>query len=273
MSDKRSLRPKKSLSQNFLVDSSISRKIALSLEPQENETVVEIGPGTGALTRQLLPLCSKLICVELDDRAVEQLQLDFAEELNAKMRLHHMDFLEYSLIDCAAQAGAAISVIGNIPYAISSPILFHVFDNAQVLRCAVMMMQKEVAQRLVASVGSKEYGVLSLAAQTACKAKMLFDVKPGSFFPRPSVTSSVVRMTFAPIIEDHEEVRQLRFLIRAAFGQRRKTLRNALESYALQKHGIALRPFDWTWLDKRAEQLSLDDFRGVLEQLRAEAVK
>ncbi len=265
------LRPKKSLSQNFLVDERVSARIASSLGAFEGETVVEIGPGTGALTRQLLPLCSKLVCVELDDRAVIKLREDFHAALETSMELLHQDFLQLSLHDMAQQLGKKIAVIGNIPYAISSPILFHVFDQAVDVRCAVMMMQKEVAQRLVAAVGTKEYGVLTLAAKCAGSAKILFDVKPGSFFPRPSVTSSVVRMDFNPLIPDAVELSELRALVRAAFGQRRKTLRNAVEQHARMRYHCEIRQQSFSWLDKRAEQLSLQDFRAMKADLEGAA--
>ncbi len=274
MKDVGSIRPKKSLSQNFLTDVGIAQRIAQSIEPQEAETLIEIGPGTGALTTHLCTITNDLRCVELDDRAIVNLGNRFQKEIAAgSMTLIHGDVLDVDFSSFANAGVHKLSIIGNIPYAISSPILFRIFDNASMFRRAVIMMQKEVALRLVAKTGTKEYGVLTLAAQMVCSPKILFDVKPGSFFPRPSVTSSVVRLDMHAELPDAEEMSELRLLIRAAFGQRRKTLRNALEQLAQQHYGVALRSMTFPWLNQRAEELNLTQFKSLRDDLQQESAR
>lgn len=262
------VRPKKSLSQNFLVDATVARRIADSLQPLEGECVVEIGPGTGALTKFLVDQPTKLICVEKDARSVEFLVREYAARTGDRFEVREGDFLQLDFEEIRKECGVGLSVIGNIPYAISSEILFKLFDNAAVLRSCVLMMQREVARRLVASPRSKEYGILTLATEMAGTAKVLFDVKPGSFFPVPGVTSSVVRFEFRHEPATDTSVGDLRSLIRSAFAQRRKTLRNALDGYAKSKHGVDIRSVQSAFLDRRAEELTLQDFDHLFREVR-----
>lgn len=220
--------PKKSLGQNFLVDANVAEKIARSFAPEPGEQIMEIGPGEGALTTRLLAAGGKVIAVEIDPRAAAAIRERFGEAV----RLVEGDILKTDIAQIARQNGLEkIRVIGNIPYYITSPILFHLIDNRDGVKEAVLMMQREVAERLTARPRTKEYGILAVMTQTYCRPERLFNVPPGCFFPRPKVTSTVVRLKFREE-EERKEIDGIegahRKLVRAAFGKRRKTLNNSL---------------------------------------------
>ncbi|MFM2132783.1 MAG: hypothetical protein RL156_64 [Bacteroidota bacterium] len=269
MRQHRDVRPKKSLSQNFLTDGAVAKRIADALQPLPGECVVEIGPGTGALTKHLVDQDTRLVCIEKDARAVEFLNREYAARTGDRFRIQEGDILETNFASMQSECPVGMSVIGNIPYAISSEILFLVFDQAEHLRSCVLMMQREVAKRLVAQPRTKDYGVLTLAAAMAAHVKILFDVKPGSFFPVPGVTSAVVRFEFRNQAPITASVKDIRGIIRSAFAQRRKTLRNALSGYAQTKYGVDIRSVDTPFLDKRAEELTLHDFDQLLRDIQS----
>ncbi len=255
------LRPKRSLGQNFLRDDNIARKIVTAMQPSAGDIVVEIGPGEGALTRHLAPRVRRLIAVEIDRRAVERLQAAYPA---GRVVVVNQDFLGFDLGGIAAEGAAVkdggrtrVRVVGNIPYNRTSPILFHLLDQrTHVLDCTIMV-QKEVARRLAACAGTKEYGILSVFVQLFADVKVLFDVSPNAFRPRPNVNSSVVRiaMLAAPRypVRDEPSFRQL---VRAVFGKRRKTLRSSLKYYDPRISQEMLPEFD---LQRRPEQLSLEE--------------
>ncbi len=252
--------PKKSLGQNFLRDPNTIRKIAGSVSAPEGAPVVEIGPGTGAMTAVLLETYPKLVALEVDERAIAHLR-----ETLPGLDVRHADVLEADWPALARELGGPLYVVGNLPYYITSPILFGLVDSRAVLREAVVMMQREVAERLVALPRTKAYGILSVVFQRYAEVKLLFNVPPTVFFPRPDVTSAVVRLRFktdtAPPgeAEDH-----FRTVVRAAFNQRRKTLHNALSAWT-RAQGLAL-PEDWA--KRRAETLTPDEFFALSEYLR-----
>jgi 16S rRNA (adenine1518-N6/adenine1519-N6)-dimethyltransferase len=186
------IRPKKSLGQNFLRDENIARKIIAAIDPQPADVMLEIGPGGGALTKYLAPLVRMLIAVDVDKRVIERMREVFPD---GSIQLLHHDVLEIDLQYLARQHGQRLRIVGNIPYNITSPILFHVLDNRSSVHDAVFMMQREVARRLVAVPHTKEYGILSVFCQLFTNVQLLFDVSPHAFFPRPEVTSSLVRLT------------------------------------------------------------------------------
>lgn len=253
--------PQKRFSQNFLTDNRTAAKIAAVLEASTDDVVLEIGPGTGALTKHLVALPSRrIVAVDLDPRAVEAIS-GMVQQSGGRLSVQQGDVLKVRLDDMFADVPSTNRrVIGNIPYAITSEILFWLFEARTSMARAVIMMQKEVALRCVAKPGTKDYGVLTVAAWYATTPKLMFTVQPGSFFPRPSVTSAVVRfdmrtevppVPFAPFMS----------FVRAAFSQRRKVMANALASWANQQ-GIALRtvtlPEHLSVMTLRAEALSPD---------------
>lgn len=252
------LAPKKSLGQNFLIDKNIAEKIVREFDPQPGETIIEIGPGEGALTGLLASREGTLMAIELDPRMVEMIRTTYGTRIEVLQR----DFLETDLEEIARSAGvASIRVIGNIPYYITSPILFHLFEGRRFVSDSMLMMQREVAERLVARPRSKEYGILAVMAQTYTIPRLLFNVGPRCFFPPPKVTSAVVSFQFRDIegIAGLEE--EHRTVVRAAFNQRRKTLRNAL-SQLVPDNDSRERFFEHAGISpgRRAEELDVAEF-------------
>lgn len=229
--------PKRQFSQNFLTDPNTADKIVSALDASPSDCVIEIGPGTGALTNRLVKSGAHITAVDVDQRSIDHLRVEPWSK-SPLLTLLHADILSLN-VDRVCGGGAegvngayVRKVIGNIPYAITSDILFWLFSQRRQLERAVIMMQREVAQRLVAEPRSKEYGVLSIAAWYASEPKILFHVKPGSFFPKPSVTSSVVLFRFRQTNVIDVEMEDFMAFVRGAFSQRRKVLSNSLRTYA-----------------------------------------
>lgn len=260
--------PRKSLGQIFLRDENIAGKIIAAIRPEPQDVLLEIGPGEGALTRHLAACGVTLIVIDVDPRVVDAMHAMFPEGI---VRVMEGDFLETDLPALAAVHGRPLRVVGNIPYNITSPILFHVLDNRQAVADLTIMVQKEVAERMVAGPGSADYGILSVMCGYCAEAALLFDVSPNAFFPRPKVTSSVVRlrMRSGPAIPARDE-RFFRAMVRSVFGKRRKTLRNSL-SYFAAAEGLELPSL--TGMTRRPEELSvgeLVDLSNTLMHSRAD---
>jgi len=249
--------PKKSLGQHFLTDRNIAARIVREFAPQPGETVLEIGPGEGALTGLLVESGCRLIAIELDPRAADKIRSTYGD----RVEVIGEDILRIDLHDIARRHGVErLRVIGNIPYYITSPILFHLIDNSPAVGDAVLMMQLEVAQRLTARPRTKEYGILAVVTQTFAEVARLFTVGPKCFYPPPRVNSAVVRLVFRkmPGVEEHEEIH--RQIVRMAFNQRRKTLRNSLSQLSTPE--VRGKVFQEAGIDpaKRAEELLPEDF-------------
>lgn len=222
--------PKRQFSQNFLTDPRTADKIVEALEASASDCIIEIGPGTGVLTQRLVKTQAHITAVDVDQRSVDHIKAQpWAKSPLLNLLLTDVLTLEVGTV---CNAPTTSKVIGNIPYAITSDILFWLFAQRRQLERAVIMMQREVAQRLVAEPRSKEYGILSVASWYAAEPRILFHVKPGSFFPKPSVTSSVVLFKFRPTDPIQATMDDFMVFVRAAFSQRRKVLSNALRSYA-----------------------------------------
>ncbi len=264
---KPSLAPKKRLSQNFLTDSRTAQKIASFLEARPDDVVLEIGPGGGALTEHLVRTnVGRVVAVDLDERAVDVLQ-SLVKSAAGRLEVRRGNVLQLRVRDVFPSIPAHHRlVIGNIPYAITSEILFWLFDQRHDLRSAVIMMQREVAKRCVARPGSKDYGILSIATWYASSATIVATVQPGSFFPRPSVTSAVVLFQFRDQTPTSAPFAPFMEFVRAAFGQRRKVMTNSLAGWARQ-HGADLQslvlPDGRRLSDLRAEQLFPDEIAQV----------
>ena len=255
------LDPKKSLGQNFLNDPNTARKIAGTLFAGAGASVVEIGPGTGALTEQLLDRCDDLTVIEVDERAVTLLR-----EKYSGLDVRHADVLEVDWPALAREKGGALHVIGNLPYYITSPILFALLDAREHLAEAVLTMQLEVAERLTAEPHTKAYGIPSVLTQLYARPELLFEVSRHVFYPKPRVTSAVVRLTFGDGPGDRADVDPgwVRTIVRAAFNKRRKMLRNSLRTWTKDR-GI---PFPDDWGRLRAEALSPAMFLELARYLR-----
>lgn len=256
--------PKKSLGQNWLLDPNIARKLLDALAPTAEETVLEIGPGGGALTEPLCARTGRVIAVEIDGRLIDHLQEKFGE----RIELIHADIIEVDLSELAARRGGKMAVLSNLPYFASSPILFHLLAHRASLSRAVLTLQREVVNRCCAGPGGKEYGSLSVQLALAAKVKKLFTISPNVFRPRPKVDSAAMLLDFtAPHPRQPQDTALLKRVVRAAFGQRRKTLRNALaaklgaETTTYLLSSLAASP------TVRAEQLSVDQFVDLADAL------
>jgi 16S rRNA (adenine1518-N6/adenine1519-N6)-dimethyltransferase len=251
-----SISPKKSLGQHFLTDKNIITKIVQSVEMGDGGRVIEIGPGTGALTGQLFAKYPKLEAIEIDPRSVE-----FLNEQYPGLVIQQMDVLKTDWESIGSSVGI-ISVVGNLPYYITSPILFSVLDNRGLFKEAVFMMQKEVAERLVAIPRTKAYGILSVQTQIWSDVEYLFTVSRHVFNPKPNVESAVVKLKFDKPVPEVDPVK-LKLVIRTAFNQRRKTLSNAIKTLLHdQMTDVDSRhQFSEKWqLNRRAEELTPQEF-------------
>lgn len=245
---------RKRFGQHFLHDPSYIQRIVSAIAPRTDDRLVEIGPGRGALTTALLDQTGQLDAVELDRDLVASLPARCAA--HGELRVHAADALRFDF--CAL--GKDLRVVGNLPYNISTPLLFHLLEHAHCIRDMVFMLQKEVVDRLAASPGGKDYGRLSVMIQWRCDVEKLFDVPPGAFHPPPKVDSSVVRLTpyRRPTVAVADPTR-FAHIVKAAFAQRRKTLRNTLKGLVtpetLRRHGVDP--------GRRAETLSLAEFAAI----------
>lgn len=244
------LRPRKSLGQNFLRDGNISRKIVAAAGPRPEDVVLEIGPGEGALTPYLASACRRLILVDVDERVVQRMK-----EMVPQAVMIHGDFLELDIEAMATREGKPLKVVGNIPYNLTTPILFHLLDHRARVSDATLMMQKEVAQRLVAVPGTRDYGILSVSFQMFADIDVLFTVSRNAFYPKPEVESSVVRLTMRESARYNvDDESRFRLLMRSLFGKRRKMLRNSLK-YFCDEHGYNVP--EAVDLTRRPEELTL----------------
>jgi 16S rRNA (adenine1518-N6/adenine1519-N6)-dimethyltransferase len=253
------VRPKKYLGQHFLTDRNIAHRIVDALPFHPDRAVVEIGPGTGVLTGFLIGKKHDLWLIEIDSESVVHLHQHFPVLAG---RILEMDFLK---ID-PHRWTQPLSIIGNFPYNISSQIFFKILESRQHVLSVVCMIQKEVADRLAAPPGSKTYGILSVLLQAWYDIEYLFKVPPGVFHPPPAVMSAVIRLTRnnrqSLPCNEQSFVR----VVKQAFNTRRKTLRNCLKSLPFLP-GTLEQPL----FDQRAEQLGVDEFVWITEQLAAEA--
>ncbi|MBI1732196.1 MAG: 16S rRNA (adenine(1518)-N(6)/adenine(1519)-N(6))-dimethyltransferase RsmA [Gammaproteobacteria bacterium] len=241
------------LGQHFLHDAGVIHRLIEAIQPDRAANLVEIGPGRGALTRALLGRAPALSVIELDRDLATGLEREFGSD--SKLSIHRADALELDF----RRFGRALRVVGNLPYNISTPLLFHLLDQADCIEQMVFMLQKEVVDRLCAAPGGRDYGRLSVTVQARCEVLRLFNVGRGAFQPQPRVESSVVRLIprddWAASIRSPELFQEI---VRKAFGQRRKMLRNTLRA-VVPDPGSLLRSLQ---LDgsERPESLSVAQF-------------
>lgn len=265
--------PRKKFSQNFLTDPRTADKIVDALGATKLDRIVEIGPGTGVLTQRLLRTdASMILAVDLDARSIEHLHQQ-PWTADKRLCLREGDVLQVRLeTEWPSVSRDNRAIIGNIPYSITSDLLFWALLQNRSVSRVVMMMQREVARRCVAQPSTKEYGVLSVATWLYSEAKILFHVQPGSFFPRPDVTSSVVRFYLRSEPVSNVDPDSFMVFIRAAFSMRRKVMTNALNDWA-RRMKIDLRScglINGKDLAKtRAEELSPADLAITYQQLLA----
>ncbi len=252
--------PKKRFGQNFLHDGNIVQKIVDAVAPQEQDHLVEIGPGRGAITEQLSRIALLTDVIEID--------LDLADALEQRqwphtVEVHRGDALKFDF-SALARDGEKLRLVGNLPYNISTPLLFHFLDSAHLFADMHVMLQKEVIDRMVAAPGTKQYGRLTVMLAARCEVEHLFNIKPGSFTPPPKVDSSFARLipSRIPLVAE-SQYDAFKQVVTQAFGLRRKTLSNALkgllDSNAIEDCGIDP--------GLRAEVLTPEEFLLLAEQL------
>lgn len=228
--------PRKRFGQNFLTDQAVLHDIIRAIDPKPDDTMVEIGPGLGAMTRLLLESIKQLHVLELDRDLVTRLQKSFDQN---KLIVHAGDALQYDFGAIPVRPGHKLRVVGNLPYNISSPLLFHLTDIAPMVQDQHFMLQKEVVQRMVAEPGGKAYGRLSVMLQWRYRMELLFVVPPAAFDPPPRVESAIVRMI--PIAQPLLcEQANLEHVVLKAFSQRRKVMRNCVAGMFTENELIAV---------------------------------
>jgi len=249
--------PRKRFGQHFLTDDAAIAAIVAAIAPQPRDRVVEIGPGLGALTRPLADVLQQLHVIEIDRDIVARLRAEFPAR---RVTVHEGDALRFDF----SALGPRLRVVGNLPYNISTPLLFHLARHAAAIEDIHVMLQKEVVERMVAAPASAEYGRLSVMLQYRFRMEPVLDVPAGAFRPVPRVESAVVRMVpFAPLPQPARDEQALGKVVAAAFGQRRKTLRNALRG--------SFRAADFERLGVgaglRAQELSVADFVRLADDI------
>lgn len=248
-------RPRKRFGQHFLTDASVIDAMVAAIDPKPSQALIEIGPGPGVLTRPLLERAGALTVIEIDRDLAAELPHRLGS-LAEGLTLINQDVLRYEF------KGQDLRVVGNLPYNISTPLLFHLFDHLEVIQDMHFMLQREVVLRLVAEPNSKNYGRLSVMAQFYANMSHLFDVPPNAFDPPPKVDSAVIRL-LPKVLEANSQAlaEPLSVITRHAFGQRRKTLRNALSNLMSAEliESVGVNP------GARAETLSLEDFLALAQ--------
>lgn len=244
-------RARKRFGQNFLHDQAIIQRIVDTFKPEKDDHVIEIGPGKGAITTLLLDRIQQLDVIEIDKDLVAALKTNF---LNDNLTIHEADALQ---IDFENFNNSGLRIIGNLPYNISTPILFHLLTFKHCIKDMMFMLQKEVVDRICASSGNKQYGRLSVILQYYFEVDSLFVIKPGAFTPSPKVDSAIVRLK--PITNPQSKLlddESFKVIVREAFSQRRKTIRNSLRNLLDEKmiQEVGIAP------ENRAEKLSVSDF-------------
>jgi 16S rRNA (adenine1518-N6/adenine1519-N6)-dimethyltransferase len=255
-------RPRKRFGQHFLHDAAVIERMVAAIAPHAGETLVEIGPGLGALTLPLLNRVGHLHVVELDRDIIPRLVALCRDA--GELLVHEADALRFDFSSLAPK-GDRLRVVGNLPYNISTPLIFHLLKSVQVIADMHFLLQKEVVDRLVAEPGGRDYGRLSIMVQYRCRAEALFRVGPGAFSPPPRVDSAYVRLTpWATLPFPARDEALFASLVNQAFTQRRKTLRNAVRGFAdeqvLESAGIDPRA--------RAETLGVAQFVALANLIR-----
>lgn len=269
------LAPRKRLGQNFLINKNVASKIVNLAGIQPNDTIIELGVGFGALTKYLAEISSRVVGLEIDSGIVRYHKEEGG--LPANVILKHQNILTADFAELAAESGGRLKIIANLPYSISNPLLFKLIDNSNIIEWAVLMLQKEVAERLTAKSGTKDYGVLTVRMAVCASVKKLLELGPQHFHPRPRVESQVVKIQFYPKPERAASLPEFdhilfKKVVNAAFQQRRKTLVNAL---AASNQFNADKPALKNTLVKleidpriRGEKLSVENFVALTNMLQ-----
>ena len=246
---------RKKWGQNFLTDSNLLDRIVRTVEPQENDNFLEIGPGDGSLTELIFPKVQQMVVVEIDPLLIKHLSI--RSDLNG-LHIIHGDILLQDIEDLPIEE--PVRIVGNIPYNITSSIIFWLIEQLDFWDDAFIMMQKEVAQRLTANIGTKEYSRISVVVGAYLDMEMCFKIPPDVFIPKPKVESAIIRFTkkSSPIVADNQYVK-FNKIVKMAFSKRRKMLRNSLNDFDIP---VSIQEeIDFT---RRPETLSIEEFAKLL---------
>ena len=248
------IRARKRFGQHFLHDPAIISRIVAAVDLRPDDAAVEIGPGQGALTAALLPLLRRLDAIEIDRDLISALRARFSQQPG--LRLHEGDALAFDWAELARERGARLRLLGNLPYNISTPLLFRVLESSAAISDMHFMLQREVVDRILAAPDTAAYGRLTVMLAPRLERARVLDLGAGAFKPAPKVASSVVRLRVIDSPPPWSQLPEYAAIVAAGFGQRRKMLRNALERYltAGQIHGVGVDP------GARAEQLTPEQF-------------
>ena len=252
--------PMKRFGQNYLTDKNIINKIINEFNPSPTDNIIEIGPGYGSITEILLNINKELTAIEIDRQLAEELRLKFPG-----LNLINDDFLKFDLNRIVRTKGDKIRLIGNIPYNISSPIIFKFIENRLLIKDTVITVQYEVAKRLRAKRGTKDYGILSVILNYFANVRHCFKVSPNVFYPKPKVFSAIVHISFRDNLPNLFEDRLFIESVKACFGNRRKTLKNSLSNSIFKDINFSALELD---LSKRAEELEIEDFIKLTNFIR-----
>ena len=251
-------RPLKRFGQNYLTDRNTILKIVSKFNPQRDETIIEIGPGRGALTNELSLATDNLTAIEIDNRVIETLSTQYPNVNFINQDFLKMDFGKFD-------NSKMIRVIGNIPYNITSPILFRLIENRVIFSDALLMVQYEVAKRMVSQPNTKDYGILGVILNYFATVNLEFKISPNVFKPKPKVDSAIVSQKFDKLNDEKLDDRFFINVVKAAFGNRRKTLKNSLNNSILGSYNLDDIDFDF---QRRAETLSIDEFIFLASELQ-----
>ena len=251
------IKPLKKFGQNYLTDNNILNKIVKEISPSSDDNLIEIGPGLGALTEKLIAISPNITAVEIDTRVVNDLSVKFPQ-----LKLIHADFLKISLKDLFQIKNKKLRIVGNIPYNLTSPILFKMISSTELIQDSVLMVQLEVAKRMISKKGVKDYGILAVLIQHFAEVKLCFKVSSNVFYPKPKVDSAVIRLNFKDDFFDHYQKEIFIRIVKAAFGNRRKTLKNSLSNSIFAGVNFSNSNID---LSLRAEQLDEKDFINLTD--------
>ena len=259
----RDVNPKKFLGQHFLIDDNISKKIVEAINFKKFKKVIEVGPGKGALTKHLLHVKDMLTLIEVDKESVEFLNTEFKKE---KLNIIEADFIKFD-IGSSYPSEKDILIIGNFPYNISSQILFKSIENYESVGGLIGMFQKEVAERIISKNNCKQYGILSVKTQLFYDAKILFNISPNVFFPKPNVDSAVISLTRKENLTIDCDLVLLDKVIKLSFQQRRKKIKNSLKRLDIQENILEDSIFE-----SRPEQLTIEEFVKLTKKVSNETI-
>ncbi|MBU1098283.1 MAG: ribosomal RNA small subunit methyltransferase A [Bacteroidetes bacterium] len=250
--------PIKSLGQNYLNDQNIIRKIIDEIDIMPDDRIIEIGPGLGALTKEIYKKTEYFTAIDIDTRVS-----GYLKEHMPSLNIIITDFLKVDLNEIIKFS--PVKIAGNIPYNITSPILFKLIENRELISEAVLMVQHEVAKRICGKQGTKDYGILSVILSYVADVNYCFKVSANVFHPKPNVDSAVIHLRFKKELEGNLQLETFKQVVKASFGNRRKTLKNSLSNSIFHDYELNKLSVDLT---KRAEQLSLSDFIMLTAQIQ-----